>query len=99
MPGLHSGPGACPSCWPRPLPNVPPQADAAFIAGNGLRAVGMIDALEESLRRPVLTANQVLLWRALQGVGAAARVTQYGRIFRVGAGRLDAARRSGRVPL
>lgn len=62
--------------------NVPRQADAVFIAGNGLRAVGAIHALEESLRRPVLTANQVLLWQALQRVGAAARVTQYGRVFR-----------------
>lgn len=62
--------------------NVPRHSDAVFIAGNGLRAVGAIHALEESLRRPVLTANQVLLWRALQRIGAAPRVTQYGRVFR-----------------
>jgi maleate isomerase len=65
--------------------NVPRQAEAVFIAGNGLRAVGVIQALEKSLRRPVLTANQVLLWQALQRVGAAGRVAQYGRIFRAGA--------------
>jgi maleate isomerase len=64
--------------------NVPRQADAVFIAGNGLRAVGVIHALEKSLRRPVLTANQVLLWQALRRAGVARRVIQYGRIFRAG---------------
>lgn len=61
--------------------NVPTQADAVFVGGNGLRAVGVIRALEESLRKPVLTANQVLLWQALHLVGAASKVTQYGGVF------------------
>lgn len=68
--------------WARAI--VPRQADAVFIAGNGLRAVGVIHALEKSLRRPILTANQVLLWQALQRAGAAVRVAQYGRVFRAG---------------
>ena len=62
--------------------NVSRQADAVFIAGNGLRAVGVIDALEQTLGRPVLTANQVLLWQALERLGAADRVVQYGQVFR-----------------
>jgi maleate isomerase len=45
--------------------NVPRNAGAVLIGGNGLRAIGAIQALEESLRRPVLTANQVVLWAAL----------------------------------
>jgi maleate isomerase len=61
--------------------NVPRQAEAVFVAGNGLRAVGAIHALEEGLGKPVLTANQVLFWRALRNVGVAAKVTQYGRVF------------------
>jgi len=61
--------------------NVPDQADAVFIGGNGLRAIGAIHALEKALRRPVLTANQVLLWQALGLVGVASKVTQYGRVF------------------
>jgi maleate isomerase len=52
-----------------------------FIGGNGLRAAGTIHALEESLRKPVLTANQVLLWQALKLVGLISKVTQYGRIY------------------
>lgn len=61
--------------------NVPRQADAVFIGGNGLRAVGAIQALEESLGKPVLTANQVLLWKALRLVGTTSMPTQYGRVF------------------
>lgn len=61
--------------------NVPHGADAVFIGGNGLRAIGAIQALEESLAKPVLTANQVLLWKALRLVGATSMPTQYGRVF------------------
>ena len=61
--------------------NVPREAEAVFIGGNGLRAVGAIHALEESLRRPVLTANQVILWQALRLVGMTSTVSQYGRVF------------------
>jgi len=61
--------------------NVPRGAEVVFIAGNGLRAVGAIRALEEGLRRPVLTANQVAFWKALQLVGMTSKMTQYGRVF------------------
>ena len=61
--------------------NVPGEAETVFIGGNGLRAAGTIHALEESLRKPVLTANQVLLWQALKLVGLISKVTQYGRIY------------------
>lgn len=61
--------------------NVPRQAEAVFLGGNGLRAVGTIHALEEGLGKPVLTANQVLFWQALRIAGVASTVTQYGRVF------------------
>ena len=61
--------------------HVPREAEAVFIGGNGLRAVGVIQALEQTLHRPVLTANQVALWQALQTVAATSEVGQYGRIF------------------
>ena len=61
--------------------HVPPSADAAFIGGNGLRAIGAIQRLERKLRRPVLTANQVLLWQALRRLGVAERVARYGRVY------------------
>jgi maleate isomerase len=61
--------------------HVPPSAEAVFVGGNGFRAVGAIQALEEDLGRPVLTANQVALWHALRLSGTRGPVTGYGRIF------------------
>ncbi len=65
--------------------NVPRQAEAALIAGNGLRAVGVIQALEAALGRPVLTANQVTFWQALRTAGVTAPISRYGQLFKRGA--------------
>lgn len=62
--------------------NTPPEAQAVFIGGNGLRAVGAIRALEATLGRPVLTANQVAFWAALRMAKVSTKATDYGRIFR-----------------
>jgi maleate isomerase len=62
--------------------NVPKQAEAVLIAGNGLRAVGVVQALEADLGRPVLTANQVTFWQALRTAGVTAPVAQYGQLFK-----------------
>jgi maleate isomerase len=62
--------------------NTPDTAEAVVVGGNGFRAVGTIQALEEDLRRPVLTANQVLIWDALRAADAdIAAVHGYGRLF------------------
>ncbi|MFD9335345.1 maleate cis-trans isomerase [Streptomyces sp. NPDC060028] len=62
--------------------HVPDDAEAVVIGGNGLRAVGMIEALEATLGRPVFTANQALLWSALKAAGTHTDdVTGYGRLF------------------
>lgn len=65
---------------------MPSDAEALLIAGNGLRAAGAIAALEAELARPVVTANQVLLWATLQHLGGANAVTRYGRIFQSSGG-------------
>lgn len=63
---------------------VPDSAEAVVIGGNGFRAVGVIDALEQTLERSVLTANQVLLWAALQAAHRDTRdIEKYGRLFKV----------------
>jgi maleate isomerase len=64
------------------LAQVPDSVDAVTIGGNGLRAVGVIEALESKLGRPVLTANQVLLWAMMAAAGADTHtVNGYGRVF------------------
>jgi maleate isomerase len=61
--------------------HAPADADAIVVGGNGFRAVGAIAAIEADLGRPVLTANQVLLWSALGAADATVRLDHYGRIF------------------
>jgi maleate isomerase len=61
--------------------HVPSSAQAVFIGGNAVRAIGVIAALEEGLRRPILTANQVSLWYALRSAGSEVKVDDYGQLF------------------
>jgi maleate isomerase len=87
---VHHGPAELPSNqraihpgqlyeWVRA--HTPASADAVLLGGNGLRAIGVIRALEEDLGRPVLTANQVAFWHALRLSGTLVPVTDYGAIF------------------
>ena len=62
---------------------VPSSAQAVFLGGNALRAIGVIAALEEDLRRPVLTANQVSLWHALRMAGVGVTVDGYGQLLKM----------------
>lgn len=61
--------------------HVPAAAEAVFFGGNGFRVIGAIRALEEALGRPVLTANQVLVWHALRLARVPVPVANYGQIF------------------
>lgn len=64
--------------------NTPDRAEVVFVGGNGFRAVGIIDRLEQDLGRPVLTANQVVFWAALRAAGAdTTAIQRYGRIFAI----------------
>ena len=62
--------------------NVPREADAVFVGGNGMRAIGAIRELETVLGRPVLTANQVAFWAALRIARVRVDISDYGRIFK-----------------
>ena len=62
--------------------HVPDDAEAVVLGGNGFRAVGVIEELEATLCRPVLTANQALLWSALRAAGlSTTEINGYGKLF------------------
>jgi maleate isomerase len=61
--------------------NVSESADAVFVGGNGFCIAGAIARLENELRVPVLTSNQVLLWSILGATDAPFEVRGYGRLF------------------
>lgn len=61
---------------------MPAAADGVLILGTGLRCVGIIEELEATLGRPVITANQASLWRCLRLTGVPAAPPGYGELFR-----------------
>jgi maleate isomerase len=61
----------------------PADADGVLIAGTGFRCVAILDALEQDLGRPVVSANQASLWHCLRTVGVRSAVEGYGSLLRV----------------
>ena len=59
----------------------PQDADGVLIAGTGFRCVGINEALEKDLRRPVISANQASLWHCLQLAGVGSSVSGYGGLL------------------
>lgn len=60
----------------------PAEADGVLIAGTGFRCVAILEALEQDLKRPVLSANQASLWHCLRLAGVHAAVQGYGSLLR-----------------
>jgi maleate isomerase len=48
-----------------------------------MRALGLVEALEERLGKPVVTSNQALAWHALRLAGHAAPIAGFGRLLRL----------------
>ena len=61
----------------------PADADGVLIAGTGFRCVAILDALEQDLGRPVVSANQASLWHCLRSAGVRTPVEGYGSLLRV----------------
>jgi maleate isomerase len=61
----------------------PTAADGVLIGGTGFRCVGILDALEQDLKRPVISANQASLWHCLRLSGVHEPVAGYGRLLRL----------------
>jgi maleate isomerase len=60
----------------------PATADGVLLVGTGLRSVGILEGLEQDLRRPVISANQASLWHCLRLAGVSAPVSGYGSLLR-----------------
>ena len=58
------------------------QADGVLIAGTGFRCVAILEALEQDLKRPVISANQASLWHCLRAAGVQAPIAGYGSLLR-----------------
>ena len=61
------------------------RADAYFVSCANIRATEAIERMEERLDRPVLTSNQVVIWRALRLAGIEGPIPGLGRLTRIAA--------------
>ena len=52
-----------------------------LILGTGFRCVGLIETLEQDLRRPVISANQASLWHCLRLAGVQVKIAGYGSLL------------------
>jgi maleate cis-trans isomerase len=57
------------------------KAEAVFISCVGLHTVGLIDKLEQDLGKPVISSNQVTLWKLLRLAGIRECVSGYGKLL------------------
>ena len=57
------------------------QADALFISCTAIRAVDVVGRIEAALGKPVVTANQAMIWQSLRRAGYAAPVPGFGRLL------------------
>jgi maleate isomerase len=57
-------------------------AQALVLLATDLPTFAVLDAIEQELGLPVLSSNQVLLWRALRVAGNQARIPALGRLLR-----------------
>lgn len=60
-----------------------PEADAVFISCTAIRAVDVVDRIEQKLGKPVVTANQALIWQALREAGYTDPIDGYGDLLRM----------------
>lgn len=58
------------------------RADAYFASCANIRAIDVLDEMEATLKRPVITSNQVVLWHALRLAGVGDPVHGIGRLLR-----------------
>jgi len=58
------------------------RAQAVFVSCTDLRALEVVEALEERLQKPVLTSNQVTLWALLRLLDQPPGIAGFGRLLR-----------------
>ena len=56
-------------------------AEAVFISGVGMPTLGMIEALERDLGKPVISAASAMMWHALRTAGVQEPIPGYGRLL------------------
>ena len=59
-----------------------PDAECVFISCTNFPTIDIIEVLEKDLGKPVITANQALLWSALRKLGVHGSIDGYGQLLK-----------------
>lgn len=59
-----------------------PEADTVLVSATNFRTLDVIDLLEETLGKPVITTNQAILWASLRRLRLWAPISGRGRLLR-----------------
>ena len=65
------------------------EAEAIFIACTQVRALEVVEQLEQDLGKPVYTANQASAWEAFKVLGVDPELKNYGSLLRSLSGKVD----------
>jgi maleate cis-trans isomerase len=75
-------------CWLKPeqitefaLKHFDPSADALVLSCTGLHSAPIMDSLERSIGKPVISSNAAALWRMLRIAGVKEQVPGFGRLL------------------
>ena len=60
-----------------------PEAEAVFLSGVGMPTIPILQAAEEYLGKPVISAAGAMFWHALRSAGVAAPIAGHGRLLRL----------------
>jgi len=58
-----------------------PEADALFLSCGGIRALEVVDEIEQKIGKPVITSNQAQFWSCLRKAGIKDKLEGFGEIF------------------
>ena len=58
------------------------RADALFISCTALPALEILDEVEKTIKKPVFSSNQTLIWDTIRSVGYKSPVKGYGKLLR-----------------
>jgi maleate cis-trans isomerase len=61
-----------------------PDAEAVLVPDTAMHTLAIIEELEAAISKPVLTANQVTVWKGLQLLGPVPALSGLGTLFAVG---------------
>ena len=59
-----------------------PDAEAVLVPDTAMHTLAIIDQLEAAVGKPVLTANQVTVWKGLELLGPVPELPGLGALFR-----------------